>query len=458
MSNFGEVLKNLRKNANMTQKELANVLWLSKSAISCYEQDTRFPSPEMLIKIANVFHVSTDYLLGREQKMKVLDITDLAGEDVEFLNTTLRFLREKNRGDDKTALSEKEKLRRAEDSSADFIKNKTNPGGSTMGLFTKKVNCAKCGAEFEKGMLSDAKLCPRCTLEETENNILAKNTQAFLQGFEKYYKEMPAKFKNANVDLRAALQSRDQIIRKYADDPFKDEEIDEAAANYDQMSDDECKVFAARLRSALLYNQGFSTLSNYFILSHAYPGLILDFDSVFAAAYKPINNFMINTNAKEQAYEFCFFTNDPFVPALGITIVIGSTLGLFSLGSDKRNREDSAKSMLTALCPNLTYPVVNIKDLKKQVKSEGTVKGNIAPDFMAALIDLAEKEKGFFSDISGVQRELYVGMEILMSRNGFFTTEEASDSIKTMFDKNALKFWKPYFANESPLLIYNLGL
>lgn len=96
MLSFGKILKELRKNANMTQKELAGALWISKSAVSYYEQDIKHPSPEILIKIANVFHVSTDYLLGREQKRRVLDITDLSGADVEFLCFTIRFLRSRN--------------------------------------------------------------------------------------------------------------------------------------------------------------------------------------------------------------------------------------------------------------------------------------------------------------------------------------------------------------------------
>ncbi len=105
MSNIGEVLKKLRKNAHMTQQELADALWISKSTVSCYEQDTRFPSSEMLIKIANVFHVSVDYLLGREEKQRILDITDLKDEDVEFLCTTISFLKAKNRDGNKMPLA-----------------------------------------------------------------------------------------------------------------------------------------------------------------------------------------------------------------------------------------------------------------------------------------------------------------------------------------------------------------
>ncbi len=97
MSDFGKILKDLRENADMTQKELARTLYVSKSAVSGYEQDTRSPSPATLMKIADVFHVSADYLCGRKQERRTLDVTGLSDEDVEFLCAVLRFLRTKNR-------------------------------------------------------------------------------------------------------------------------------------------------------------------------------------------------------------------------------------------------------------------------------------------------------------------------------------------------------------------------
>lgn len=81
------------------------MLDVSKSTISGYKQDERFPSSAMLIKIANIFYVSVDYLCGREQERQLLDITDLTDKDVEFLCKTLRFLRAKNRVDDNITLN-----------------------------------------------------------------------------------------------------------------------------------------------------------------------------------------------------------------------------------------------------------------------------------------------------------------------------------------------------------------
>ena len=85
MVEFGNILRELRQQAGMTQKQLADRLWLSKATVSYYEQSVRHPSPEILIKLTTIFHVSTDYLLGIENKKQTLDVTDLPDEDIQFL-------------------------------------------------------------------------------------------------------------------------------------------------------------------------------------------------------------------------------------------------------------------------------------------------------------------------------------------------------------------------------------
>ena len=96
MVDFGTTLKELRRRAGLTQKELADRLWLSKATVSYYEQSVRYPSPEILVKISGIFHVSTDYLLGLEDKKQTLDVTDLPDEDIELLRAAVELLRKKN--------------------------------------------------------------------------------------------------------------------------------------------------------------------------------------------------------------------------------------------------------------------------------------------------------------------------------------------------------------------------
>ena len=75
MVDFGNTLKTLRLHDEMTQAQLSQKLGLTKSVISAYETGLRLPSYDVLIHIAQIFKVSTDYLLGVEQK----DSLDLSG-------------------------------------------------------------------------------------------------------------------------------------------------------------------------------------------------------------------------------------------------------------------------------------------------------------------------------------------------------------------------------------------
>ena len=68
--NFSERLKDLRKKHKITQEDLAKIIGVERSSIGKYESSTTIPSNETLIKIANYFNVSTDYLLGNDKELK----------------------------------------------------------------------------------------------------------------------------------------------------------------------------------------------------------------------------------------------------------------------------------------------------------------------------------------------------------------------------------------------------
>lgn len=62
---FSERLKKLRNEKHLSQKELANEFQMSQQTIAKWENNQSTPNPEMIVKIADFFDVSTDYLLGR---------------------------------------------------------------------------------------------------------------------------------------------------------------------------------------------------------------------------------------------------------------------------------------------------------------------------------------------------------------------------------------------------------
>lgn len=62
---FNEILKNLRYDIDLNQKELANKLNINPSTYRNYENGNREPDFETLINISKFFNVSTDFLLGQ---------------------------------------------------------------------------------------------------------------------------------------------------------------------------------------------------------------------------------------------------------------------------------------------------------------------------------------------------------------------------------------------------------
>ncbi|HDT6575746.1 helix-turn-helix transcriptional regulator [Bacillus cereus] len=61
----GDILKKLRKKNKLTQEQLGDAIGVSKMAISYFEKGKKAPGRESIEKIADYFHVTTDYLLGR---------------------------------------------------------------------------------------------------------------------------------------------------------------------------------------------------------------------------------------------------------------------------------------------------------------------------------------------------------------------------------------------------------
>ena len=92
--NFGERLKELRHGQKLTQQQLAARLGVAKSVVSYYESGDRFPSYDVLIKIAHTFHTTTDYLLGIERD-RVIDVSGLTDTEIAVLTNLVEIIRGK---------------------------------------------------------------------------------------------------------------------------------------------------------------------------------------------------------------------------------------------------------------------------------------------------------------------------------------------------------------------------
>lgn len=92
---FGNRLKELRSQSRLTQAQLAERLGVTKSVVSFYELQERSPSPDVLVKLSQVFHVSTDYLLGIDRN-RTLDVSGLTDSQVISLQNIIAEYRKSN--------------------------------------------------------------------------------------------------------------------------------------------------------------------------------------------------------------------------------------------------------------------------------------------------------------------------------------------------------------------------
>lgn len=97
MVDIGNKIKELRVSQKITQNELATRLGVTKSAISSYENGSRLPSYDILIKISRIFKVSTDYLLGCvDEKAQTVSVSGLTENQIAAVKSYIHTFRAYN--------------------------------------------------------------------------------------------------------------------------------------------------------------------------------------------------------------------------------------------------------------------------------------------------------------------------------------------------------------------------
>lgn len=89
---MGQKIKQLRTQRKISQIALAKQLGVSKSVISSYENDIHYPPYDVLLQIARLFGVSTDYLLGASgnRSINVDGLTDIQIEAITIIVDELK--------------------------------------------------------------------------------------------------------------------------------------------------------------------------------------------------------------------------------------------------------------------------------------------------------------------------------------------------------------------------------
>ena len=91
---LNERIKELREARGITQVELAKALFVSKQSVSNWENDNILPSVDMLVKIADYFGVSTDYMLSRESETRI-SVEGLTQTQIQHINAIIKDIVQK---------------------------------------------------------------------------------------------------------------------------------------------------------------------------------------------------------------------------------------------------------------------------------------------------------------------------------------------------------------------------
>lgn len=75
-------IKDLRKERNITQSDLAKILNVTQDSISLWEKNKRVPDTQYIIQLADYFEVSVDYLLGRSDDFGNVTVTTASSSAV----------------------------------------------------------------------------------------------------------------------------------------------------------------------------------------------------------------------------------------------------------------------------------------------------------------------------------------------------------------------------------------
>lgn len=94
---FGLRLRELREKKRLLQQQLADWLGLTRSSISNYENNTQTPPADTLVRLADIYGVSVDYLLGvKNDRKRVLVIEGLTPSQEKALEILAEEFREAN--------------------------------------------------------------------------------------------------------------------------------------------------------------------------------------------------------------------------------------------------------------------------------------------------------------------------------------------------------------------------
>lgn len=92
---IGDRIRFLRDEKQLTQSDLAKQLSITRSSVNAWEMGISTPSTQYLVELSHIFKISTDYLLGIDERASI-SVNGLTDDDIKLVYKLIEHLRNKN--------------------------------------------------------------------------------------------------------------------------------------------------------------------------------------------------------------------------------------------------------------------------------------------------------------------------------------------------------------------------
>lgn len=89
-----DTIKSLRETAGLSQSALAKRLGVTRSSVNAWEMGLSIPTAQYIVELSQLFHVSTDYLLGLNNT-RAIYIDRLSQEEKQILYSLIHYFQDK---------------------------------------------------------------------------------------------------------------------------------------------------------------------------------------------------------------------------------------------------------------------------------------------------------------------------------------------------------------------------
>lgn len=273
-----------------------------------------------------------------------------------------------------------------------------------MGLFSKKdYTCERCGKIYQSRFGAGFNLCDTCMQEDYEKDKQEKKMKeelkASIKGYVQYGKKVLEK--DYTIEEMQQIKARkEQVLEQFSikEIGISDKALQNASDNFMSLSDEECLDVLLRVSQSRINTMPGIAYNEAILLPTEFEKVIVPMHDVFAIGFA--TDYSIK-NADVESIVCAFFTNDPYVPVLSMQYV--ARKGFFDVVKSKKGRE-ALIEVFSEMCPNLPYPIDDLKVLEKTIKRDGNVKGNIEYKTMLKMISDARYGVGIHNTENMVER------------------------------------------------------